>query len=78
MARDLHDGLAQELAYIKMEARRMAAADPGGRAADWRSRPTRAHGVRGTRSKRLRRRGRSLHLELSELADQLTRAPAPA
>ena len=33
IARDLHDGLAQELAYIQMEARRMAADDPGGRAA---------------------------------------------
>jgi len=32
IARDLHDGLAQELAYIQMEARRMAADDPGGRA----------------------------------------------
>jgi len=32
IARNLHDGLAQELAYIRMEASRMAAADPGGRA----------------------------------------------
>jgi signal transduction histidine kinase len=32
IARDLHDGLAQELAYIRMETRRMAATDPGGRA----------------------------------------------
>ena len=32
IARDLHDGLAQELAYIRMEASRMASADPGGRA----------------------------------------------
>jgi signal transduction histidine kinase len=33
LARDLHDGLAQELAYIKMESRRVAAAEPEGRAA---------------------------------------------
>lgn len=32
IARNLHDGLAQELAYIKMEASRMAAFVPGGRA----------------------------------------------
>ena len=32
IARNLHDGLAQELAYITMEARRMAAMEPGGRA----------------------------------------------
>ena len=31
-ARDLHDGLAQELAYIKMQSARMAAAEPGGQA----------------------------------------------
>jgi signal transduction histidine kinase len=33
IARDLHDGLAQELAYIKMETARMAAIHPEGRAA---------------------------------------------
>jgi signal transduction histidine kinase len=33
IARDLHDGLAQELAYIKMETARMAVLQPGGRAA---------------------------------------------
>jgi signal transduction histidine kinase len=32
IARDLHDGLAQELAYIKMEAARMAVLHPEGRA----------------------------------------------
>jgi signal transduction histidine kinase len=32
LARDLHDGLAQELAYIRMESSRMAAAEPDGRA----------------------------------------------
>ena len=32
IARDLHDGLAQELAYLRMETRRRAASDPGGRA----------------------------------------------
>ena len=34
LARDLHDGLAQELAYIKMESRRVAAAEPEGRVAE--------------------------------------------
>jgi signal transduction histidine kinase len=33
IARDLHDGLAQELAYIRMETSRMAAQQPEGRAA---------------------------------------------
>jgi signal transduction histidine kinase len=33
IARDLHDGLAQELAYIRMEAARLAAQEPEGRAA---------------------------------------------
>ncbi len=33
IARDLHDGLAQELAYIKMETARMAVLHPEGRAA---------------------------------------------
>jgi signal transduction histidine kinase len=33
IARDLHDGLAQELAYIKMESSRLAALHPEGRAA---------------------------------------------
>jgi signal transduction histidine kinase len=32
IARDLHDGLAQELAYIQMEASRLAAQHPEGRA----------------------------------------------
>ena len=32
IARDLHDGLAQELAYIRMEAQRLAAQQPEGRA----------------------------------------------
>jgi signal transduction histidine kinase len=32
IARDLHDGLAQELAYISMEASRLATRDPDGRA----------------------------------------------
>lgn len=32
IARNLHDGLAQELAYIRMETSRMAALDPAGRA----------------------------------------------
>ena len=34
IARDLHDGLAQELAYIRMETRRMEARQSGGHAAD--------------------------------------------
>jgi len=33
IARDLHDGLAQELAYIKMESARLATLHPEGRAA---------------------------------------------
>ena len=34
LARDLHDGFAQDLAYIKMESRRVAAGEPEGRAAE--------------------------------------------
>jgi signal transduction histidine kinase len=33
IARDLHDGLAQDLAYIRLEASRLAAHEPEGRAA---------------------------------------------
>lgn len=72
MARDLHDGLAQELAYIKMETRRMAAGDPGGRAADVALAAERALDESRDAIEALRRRHDDpFALELSQVAEQL-------
>jgi signal transduction histidine kinase len=73
IARDLHDGLAQELAYIKMEAQRMAAIVPGGRAERVAQAAERALAESRGAIAALRGDGDEAFLvELSELADELT------
>lgn len=72
IARNLHDGLAQELAYIQMEARRMATADPGGRAARLAIAAERALTESRCAIDALRSGAdESFTVEISELADEL-------
>jgi len=71
IARNLHDGLAQELAYIRMETQRMAAMKPDGRAARLAVAAQRAleesrGAIEGLRS------DDPFPVELSELAGELT------
>ena len=72
MARGLHDGLAQELAFIKMETRRMAAEAPSGRAAGIALAAQQALDESRTAIAALRRRhDEPFALELSQVAEQL-------
>jgi signal transduction histidine kinase len=73
IARDLHDGLAQDLAYIRLETQRMAAIQPDGRAARLAVAAERAlkesrDAIEGLRSQR----DGPFSVELSKLADELT------
>jgi signal transduction histidine kinase len=73
IARNLHDGLAQELAYIKMETARLAVALPGGRAERVALAAERA--LEESRGAIAALRGDVdgvFSAELSELADELT------
>jgi signal transduction histidine kinase len=73
IARNLHDGLAQELAYIKMETARMAAALPSGRAARVALAAERALEESRGAIAALRGDGEeAFSVELSELAGELT------
>lgn len=74
IARNLHDGLAQELAYIRMETSRMAAMEPGGRAARVANAAQRALEESRGAIAALRGDGPDpFSDELSELAGELTR-----
>jgi signal transduction histidine kinase len=73
IARDLHDGLAQELAYIKMELSRMAAFLPDGRAERVAVAAERAlEQSRGAIAALRGDDGSAFSAQLSELADELT------
>ncbi len=73
IARNLHDGLAQELAYIRMETQRMAAARGDGRAARLAVAAERAlEESRGAIEKLRSCKDGAFSVELSELADELT------
>ena len=72
IARNLHDGLAQELAYIRMETQRMAAGQPDGRAARLARAAERALEESRSAIEGLRAQGdEPFGVELSELADEL-------
>jgi signal transduction histidine kinase len=72
IARNLHDGLAQELAYIRMETQRMAATQMDGRAARIALAAERALAESRSAIEALRSHGNDpFHVELSELADEL-------
>jgi signal transduction histidine kinase len=78
LVRDLHDGLAQELAYIKMESRRVAATQPEGRAAELALVADQALDEMRVALAGLRRRSTDpFEVEASQVAEQLaTRAGA--
>jgi signal transduction histidine kinase len=72
IARNLHDGLAQELAFIRMETQRMAATETDGRAARLARAAERALEESRSAIEALRSGGQGpFHLQLSELADEL-------
>jgi signal transduction histidine kinase len=72
IARNLHDGLAQELAYIKMETQRMAAREPDARVARLALAAERALEESRRAIDSLRSGGEDpLHVEILELADEL-------
>jgi signal transduction histidine kinase len=72
IARNLHDGLAQELAFIRMETQRMAATHPDGRAERLARAAERALEESRTAIETLRNRAdEPFHVELSALADEL-------
>jgi signal transduction histidine kinase len=73
IARDLHDGLAQELAYIRMEAMRMAAGRPDERVSRLANAAERAlQESRGAIAALRREHEGSLSLELTHVAEELT------
>jgi signal transduction histidine kinase len=72
IARNLHDGLAQELAYIRMETQRMAAVERNGRVDRLAQAAERALEESRSAIEALHSGGDDpFHLELSELADEL-------
>ena len=72
IARNLHDGLAQELAFIRMETQRMAATQTDGRAARLALAAERALAESRIAIETLRSGPAGpFHVELSELADEL-------
>jgi signal transduction histidine kinase len=72
IARDLHDGLAQELAFIRMEAQRMAATHRDGRVERLALAAQRALEESRSAIETLRHGAdEPFHVELSELADEL-------
>jgi signal transduction histidine kinase len=73
IARNLHDGLAQELAYIRMETSRMAAALPSGRAANVALAAQRALEESRGAIASLRGDSEEFAAELSEVATDLAR-----
>jgi signal transduction histidine kinase len=72
IARNLHDGLAQELAFIRMETQRMAATQTDGRAARLALAAERALAESRSAIETLRSGPEGpFHVELSELANEL-------